>query len=95
MYFFDKKQEMVINIYINILSQNKLDVRYPRALKTLIEIIKMLKGQEYILPQKEEVKILLDVIKDIRQNNTEIEEEKHCIENWLEYLKNIIDNLPV
>lgn len=82
---------IITQYIISILKQLPIDNRRKIALIVLEKFLKHLMGEQVNSPTKDELKITVDAIKEIKQNNARSIQEYNFIENQAEFIKNLID----
>lgn len=76
---------------IGVLKQLPIDNKRKIALNVLEKFVKHLNGEQTDSPTKDELKVTVDVVKKIKQNNARSIQEYNIIENQAEFLKNLIE----
>lgn len=82
---------IITQYIISILKQLPIDNRRKIALIVLEKFLKHLMGEQVNSPTKDELKITVDAIKEIKQNNARSIQEYNFIENQAEFIKNLIE----
>lgn len=82
---------VIANNYIGYLQKFPLNRQYQIAIKTLYEFVKSLRGLPNQKPAKEELKITIDVIKEITKLSAKTEDQKQFIDISCELVKVFID----
>lgn len=83
--------EMIANNYILYIQKCQLTPKYNVAIKVLNEFINFLRDLPNKKPSKEEIKITIDVIKEIEKSFAQTEEVKQQIDNSCEFAKAFVD----
>lgn len=76
---------------IDIIKQLPIDNRRKIALIVLEKFLKHLNGKQSNAPTKDELKITVDVVKEIKQNKANSIQEYNLIEEQAEFIKNLIE----
>lgn len=77
--------------FINILTQLPITPERKIALNLLNLALRYLRGEKISMPTKGELKITVDIIKDLKHQNAYFIEEHREIDAQAEYLKFLID----
>ena len=76
---------------ISTLKQLPIDNKRKIALIVLEKFVKYLNGEQTDFPTKDELKVTVDAIKEIKQNNARSIQEYNIIENQAEFIKSLIE----
>lgn len=76
---------------IIVLKQLPISKNRKITLDILEKFLEYLKGKDVQNPTKDELKILVDTLKELKQNNAQSIQEYNYFENLAEYLKNLIE----
>lgn len=82
---------LITQYIISVLKQLPIDNKRKIALIVLEKFLKHLNGEQTDSPTKDELKVTVDAIKEIKQNNARSIQEYNLIENQAEFIKNLID----
>lgn len=82
---------LITQYIISVLKQLPIDNNRKIALIVLEKFLKHLNGEQMYSPTKDELKVTVDVIKEIKQNNARTIQEYNLIENQAEFIKNLIE----
>ncbi len=82
---------VVTQYIIGVLKQLPIDNKRKIALNVLEKFVKHLNGEQTDSPTKDELKVTVDVVKEIKQNHARSIQEYNELENNAEFIKNLIE----